>query len=518
MRPICGSGANANAHVTDASAEPDPILDELPWCHNDNDDNDNDTLLHILYFAMDYDSHFLVPTSSKPSRKSPGITQRHSTLGASLAHELAAAVMSEPSDSRALADELGLDFEEGEEEEGERLEADGHGLGGGLGGDEHELGGMMGMCMGNYAVGSEIDTPSKPSRGRGDTLNGHGHAHHLDLDSDFESSPTKTNPPPALSFTPSAPAADPIDTLKENVLFLDRFITQLQHIDIDSSAPANPTSSPSHRRRASYGHAATAEPAVERIATDMIRHIDDARREREDQLRDLINFEREFRKIDSEPGGADKLGSLEPLEDVELVDAAPTQPSYHPRTLDAVAEDDFEDSWEAQRDPHDVFDEDQEEDEHDDPAYSSRRTTRTQDRSLLPPPPPYPTGPLTPSSTLPHLAHMRAVSQLLASSLSGLSEHVQVNGAAAAEAGRKLRALKNKVGDLQAEWTSAEESMVRIEKSEKGLGWDKAGGEGLDAPGTRVDGRALVKEISASFHAQLAQVEMKVQAMFHTAA
>ncbi|KAF8598299.1 hypothetical protein BDV93DRAFT_526826 [Ceratobasidium sp. AG-I] len=462
---------------------------------------------------MEFESHFLAPASSKQFRKSPGLTQRHSPLGASLAHELAAAVMSEPSDSRALADELGLEFDAEEEEEGVEAEDGGHGLGEGLDRDEHELGGMMGMDMGNYAVGPEIDTPSRPSRGRGDTLNGHGHAHHLDLDSDFESSPTKSNPPPSLSFAPSTPAVDPIDTLKENVLFIDRFITQLQHIDTDPSTPAKPSTSSSHHPRLSSVHVTTVEPAVERIASDIIRHIDDARREREEQLRDLVNFEREFRKIDSDPGGADRLGSLEPLEDVTLVDAAP-QLAYHSRTLDAVTEDDFEERWESQRDPHDVFD-DEEEDKHDDPAYRSPRKNRTRAASLLPPPPPYPSGPLTPSSTLPHLAHMRTVSQILATSLSGLSEHVQVNGAAAAEAGRKLRALKNKVGDLQAEWTSAEESMVRIEKSEKDLGWDKAEGEGLDLSGTRVDGRAVVKEISASFFAQLAQVEMKVQAMFH---
>ncbi|KAG8746195.1 hypothetical protein FRC10_005711 [Ceratobasidium sp. 414] len=454
---------------------------------------------------MDFDSHFLAPAPPRQPRKSPsrqglGASGRSGTIGASLAHELAAAVMSEPSDSRALADELGLEFDD---EEGETLE--GHGLGAQLG--EGELGGIMGMN--NH---SEIDTPSRPSRSS--MLNRHGQGHPHDLDSDFESSPSKTPPPP--SFTLSTPSANPIDTLKENVEFLDRFITHLHHMDIDPSSPTKPSYAPAattHTRRASM-HAA-AEPAVERIATDMIRHIDDARREREDQLRDLINYEREFRKIDGEPGGADRLGSLEPLEDVSLTDK-PTvgEASYSSRALDVVREDEYDESWEAQRDPRDVFDDDDQED-GDDPAFADRSVRQTTARAILPPPPPYPSGPLTPSSTLPHLADMRAISQILATSLSGLSEHVQVNGAAAAEAGRKLRALKNKVGDLQAEWTSAEQSMMRIERSEKGLEWEKT--EGTETPqGKRVDGRTIVKEIKASFFAQLQQAEMKVQAMFPT--
>ncbi|KAG8784680.1 hypothetical protein FRC12_018399 [Ceratobasidium sp. 428] len=460
---------------------------------------------------MDFDSHFLAPASSKQPRKSPsrqllGANGRGGgTLGASLAHELAAAVMSEPSDSRALADELGLEFEDEEEEvEGETLE--GLGLDAGLGGGE--LGGMM-MGMNNH---SELETPSRPSRN--DMLNGHGHGHAHDLDSDFESSPSKPPPPP--SFTLSTPSVDPIDTLKENVKFLDRFITQLQHMDIDPSSPTRSSFATTSQARRTSMHGG-AEPAVERIATDMIRHIDDARREREDQLRDLMSYEREFRKIDGEPGGADRLGSLEPLEDVSLTDK-PAAAAYTPsRALDAVPEDEYDESWEAQRDPRDVFDDDMDEGgDGDDPAFADRSLRQsTTTRAILPAPPAYPSGPLTPSSTLPHLAHMRSISQILATSLSGLSEHVQVNGAAAAEAGRKLRALKNKVGDLQAEWTSAEQSMVRIERSERGLEWEKT--QGTETPqGKRVDGRVLVKEIKASFFAQLEQAEMRVQAMFPT--
>ncbi|CAE6413886.1 unnamed protein product [Rhizoctonia solani] len=481
---------------------------------------------------MDYDTHFLAPSTSKPPRKIPS-RQNMSTPGrspvvASLAHELAAAVMFEPSDSRALADELGLDFEdeeeeeeeeedladelgldfEDEEEEEEEEEEDmvaGQGLDVELGEPETEA--TLGTD--NYSATIVVDTPSRPSRN--DMLNGHNRIHSLGLDSEFDSSPSK--PLPALSFALSAPNVDPIETLKENVLFLDQFIVQLKNMDVDST-PLRPAQSTNSGRLSSIFP--NAEPAVERFATDIIRHIDEACREREDQLRDLMTYEREFRKIDSEPGGADRIGSVEPLEDVILTDKPAAQQTYSSRTLDAVAEDDYDDNWEAQqRDPRDFFDEDG---DGDDPMFARRSPRgspyrRTLRRSSLPPPPPYPSDSLTPSSTLPHLAHMRTVSQVLATSLSGLSEHVQVNGAAAAEAGRKLRSLKNRVTDLQSEWASAEQSIERIEKSEKGLDWDATNIIPIEE-GKRIDGRLVVKEISASFLAQLQQVELKVQAMF----
>ncbi|KAF8705281.1 hypothetical protein RHS03_05624, partial [Rhizoctonia solani] len=462
---------------------------------------------------MDYDTHFLAPSTYKPPRKTPS-RQNMSTPGgrspvvASLAHELAAAVMSEPSDSRALADELGLDFEEEEEEDEEEEEGEEMAAGQGLNVELGEPAPETMLGADNYSPTIMVDTPSRPSRN--DMLNGHNRTHSLALESEFESSPTK--PLPAPSFALSTSNVDPIETLKENVLFLDQFIVQLKNMDVDST-PLKPAQSTNSGRLSSIYP--NAEPAVERFATDIIRHIDEACREREDQLRDLMTYEREFRKIDSEVGGADRIGSVEPLEDVVLTEKPPAQ-AYSLRTLDVVAEDDYDDNWEAQqRDPRDVFDEDG---DGDDPMFARRSPRgspyrRTLRRTSLPPPPPYPSDPLTPSSTLPHLAHMRTVSQVLAASLSGLSEHVQVNGAAAAEAGRKLRSLKNRVTDLQSEWASAEQSIERIEKSEKGLDWDATNIVPTEE-GKRIDGRVVVKEISASFLAQLQQVELKVQAMF----
>ncbi|KAF8757971.1 hypothetical protein RHS01_03507 [Rhizoctonia solani] len=414
--------------------------------------------------------------------------------------------MSEPSDSRALADELGLDFEEeeeeDEEEEGEEMAA-GQGLNIELGEPAPET--MLGAD--NYSPTIMVDTPSRPSRN--DMLNGHSRTHSLALESEFESSPTK--PLPAPSFALSTPNVDPIETLKENVLFLDQFIVQLKNMDVDST-PLKPAQSTNSGRLSSIYP--NAEPAVERFATDIIRHIDEACREREDQLRDLMTYEREFRKIDSEVGGADRIGSVEPLEDVVLTEKPPAQ-AYSLRTLDVVAEDDYDDNWEANSVIRETYLTKMETEMTQCLRVEVPAARRIEElcEELLFLPPPYPSDPLTPSSTLPHLAHMRTVSQVLAASLSGLSEHVQVNGAAAAEAGRKLRSLKNRVTDLQSEWASAEQSIERIEKSEKGLDWDATNIVPTEE-GKRIDGRVVVKEISASFLAQLQQVELKVQAMF----
>jgi len=85
-----------------------------------------------------------------------------------------------------------------------------------------------------------------------------------------------------------------------------------------------------------------------------------------------------------------------------------------------------------------------------------------------------------------------------------------VNGTATTEAGRKIKALKNKMGGWQSEWESAERSRVRIERWEAGI-VDWQNGDALEevtlgsvsparlAIRRRVDGRKLVEEhLSAS--------------------
>ena len=102
------------------------------------------------------------------------------------------------------------------------------------------------------------------------------------------------------------------------------------------------------------------------------------------------------------------------------------------------------------------------------------------------------------------------------SSLAVISEHTQVNAAATTEAGRKIRALKNKLGGWRTEWDSAERSRVRIERWEAGLA---DAGEPGSVPGTpvkavrRVDGRKLVEEHLRAFERALSEANVKTQAI-----
>jgi len=122
----------------------------------------------------------------------------------------------------------------------------------------------------------------------------------------------------------------------------------------------------------------------------------------------------------------------------------------------------------------------------------------------LPPPPPVNSGTATPAGAIPHLAHLRTHTASLVSSLTSLSEHAQVNGAATTEAGRKIRALKNKLGGWRTDWDSAERSRTRIERWEKG---------GDDEGARRVDGRAVVAEHLREFERVLFEANIKTQAI-----
>jgi hypothetical protein len=96
-----------------------------------------------------------------------------------------------------------------------------------------------------------------------------------------------------------------------------------------------------------------------------------------------------------------------------------------------------------------------------------------------------------------------------------------VNGAATTEAGRKIRALKNKLGGWRTDWDSAECSRLKIEKWETGT---VDGGEVINrGMGTnpfptptavkRVDGRKFVEEHLQAFELVLADAAVKTKAI-----
>ncbi|KAI0352165.1 hypothetical protein OH77DRAFT_1428945 [Trametes cingulata] len=433
-------------------------------------DNDDDV----------FNSHYLSAGSSAP-RKSPSkqnlslngrkssASLRGSSLADalgddaangrhSLAHELAAALLPEPSaGSKLLAEEFGIEYDEGAE-------------------------GIDGVPEPHY----DDAVPQFADEIAGESLAAQLHINGVpapaddappDFDPDFRSpvaSPTKQRRQPDI---------DPMTILAQDLEYTEKFLAQLRHLDGDSS-----------------------QPQLERLASDVIRRINDTARDRETQLRELLEYDRELRKIAGEVGGNEALGSLPELEDI-VKDEVPGPSSAGVRAevpdLDPIAEDSTlsANDWEVDPDRARLGDE---EDEYD---------PQTPVKTEFPPPPPL-NGPPTPAATITLLAHLRTFTASTATSLATISEHTQVNAAATTEAGRKIRALKNKMGGWRTEWDSAERSRLRIERWEAGLDVEATpSGSTPPRASRRVDGRKIVQEHLQAFEQALAEANTKTQAI-----
>ncbi|KAJ3516940.1 hypothetical protein NLJ89_g808 [Agrocybe chaxingu] len=453
-------------------------------------------------------SHFLSPamatTKKSPSRQS--LSARRSTASLrspsslshvieddasggrqhSLAHELAVALMPEPSaGSRLLAEEFGIEYDEGAE--GIDNEPNQH----------HQLNGEI--------LGPETDVPSLASE-LGTSAS----------DASFHDLPSEADEPPQeheIEFNFGSPVSpkkrpqqkvpelDPMEVLAHDLESTDKFLSHLRSIDID------------------HGASVSQQPTLEKLASDVIRRINDTARDREGQVRELLEYEREFRKIAGEVGGGDVLSQLDELAHIEdLSDRHPAQETskLENRRLDVVEEEpkspvgkiSHAADWELDPDKHHLGDEDEDPSE---PATSPIKDSF--------PPPPSMHGPATPASTVPQLTHIRTFTTSLISSLTTISEQAQVNGAATTEAGRKIRALKNKLGGWRTDWDSAERSRLRIEKWEAGI----TDGENIEgdviptSPGRqvakRVDGRKIAQEHIDAFTLALQDASTQTQAI-----
>jgi len=412
----------------------------------------------------------------------------------SLAHELAAALMPDSnSASRSLADEFGFEFDE---------EADGTE-------EEAQQDGEIELLVPSTDPSVDLLIPRHAEELQARTIESPPAPIFVN---EVHDNPTPRHPPPPVVFE-----QDPLVVLAQTVKSTDLLLGHLRRMDAD----AVPVSAGPH------------EPSLERLATDVIRHIDEVTRAREEQVRELYEYDREFRKIAGEPRGNDILGDLEELDPIEgLVDESMASPDgieeeispRRPRPLSAV--------WEDARDPHSL-------DGYDDPRDPFEEEDPFEDRSpatdqFLPPPPPK-TGPTTPSSTVPHLSHMRTITQSLVNTLGTISEQAQVNGVAMMEAGRKLRALKHRIEEWREESESAEKSRIRVEKWEAGI-WDDSTEPALSAaassredsptPGTpgasptpaaatgkRLNARKIVEEQLKEFELVLEEAGNKTKAI-----
>ena len=404
---------------------------------------------------------------SNPSLRANGLAQAMddsttpSSAKHSLAHELAAALLPEPSmGSTLLAEEFGLEFDEGAEGiDGSTPHDSGY-----EGYDHHD------ESDGRMKLGDELSQPPLPLEPDQDPAlfdpeAFSAHAINGNAD-DFDPSFDSPGPPSSPSKRKHRGGRerererqreqDPMKILSQDLEYTEKFLSQLQHLDAESSA--NPYSS---------------HLSLEQIASNMISRINETARDREQQVRELLMYEREFKKIAGEIGGDDALGQLDELERVEgLVLSEPERPplsranslvTNKPRHARQSSVNSLTHSprlsreWDPRsRNPYD--DEDQ--------LYSdSDQPTPSKDTFSIPPPPPI-VDPLTPAQTIPQLSHLRTYTSTLVSSLTNISEQVQVNGAATSEAGRKIRALKNKLGGWRTDWDSAERSRQKIEKWE----------------------------------------------------
>jgi hypothetical protein len=423
------------------------------------------------------DSHFLAASTSKPRKslsrqsnlnlRSTASPRTPSNLASvidndslnghhhSLAHELAVALMPEPSaGSKLLAEEFGIDYDDAaplsfaDEMHADEMHAD-------------EM----------HAVSAS--------------------------DASFHDLPAEVAEPE--DYSQKEPEHDAMEVLAQDLHSTDMFLGHLRTLDVDP------------------GSFAAQQPVLEKLASDVIRRMNETVRSREAQVRELLECEREFRKIAGEMGGSDVLGQLDGLEHIEdlsepqVVEQTKTEHRHHLDTLEEETTSTRSltlhhqlqtSDWELDPDRHRLGDE----------VDGSEPATSPIKDSFLPAP--SIVGPPTPASAIPQLAHLRSCTTSLVSSLSTISEHAQVNGAATTEAGRKIRALKNKIGGWRTDWDSAERSRIKIERWEAGI----MDGEDLELPtlllrstSKRMDGRRVVEEHLHAFQLALADAALKTQ-------
>lgn len=358
----------------------------------------------------------------------------------SLAHELAVALMPEPgSGSRMLAEEFGIEYDEGAEGIDDddcvhgHEEREAHAQGDSL---ANEIGNSLADEMGGSSLADELG-------GSGGT--------DEDADEDVEDSLDGDDDDDLI--IPRRREQDAMEILAQNLASTDQFLAHLRAVD------ALPTLSSAHS-----SDAAPSAHVLERLASDMIRAINEATKERESQVRELIAYEREFRRLSTEVGGNDVLCELDDIDEGE----SESQPA--PTTLATVAEEDELES-----------------------SYAPSLPSSPQKPSFAAP------QPSSAAAPLPHLVQLRTHTAALLSSLTTISEQAQVNGAATADSGRRIRALKNRFGGLRGEWEGAERSRGRIER------WEQ---EGAD-----LDCRRVAEEHMIAFQQAIDEAGVKTQAI-----
>ena len=186
----------------------------------------------------------------------------------SLAHELAVALMPEPSaGSKLLAEEFGIEYDEGAEgiDENPNREEEPHQNG-------HHESAPDSSFASEEGISPTFSIDTAPPDDPG-----------LDVELD----PSFGTPQKPKAPSSKLPDQDPMAVLAQDLEYTEKFLSQLRRLDSGATAQSN----------------------LEQLASDMIRRINDTTRDRESQVRELLEYEREFRKISGELGGNEKAGA-----------------------------------------------------------------------------------------------------------------------------------------------------------------------------------------------------------------
>lgn len=236
----------------------------------------------------------------------------------SLAHELAVALMPEPSaGSKLLAEEFGIEYDEGAEGIDQNPQHEEEPL---QNGHHDSVQDAFDVSEGGTSPAFTIDAPVSD-----------------DPDLDIQLDPSFGTPVKPKAPSSRIPDQDPMTVLAQDLEYTEKFLSQLRRLDSGAAAQSN----------------------LEQLASDMIRRINDTARDREGQVRELLECEREFRKISGELGGNDVLGQLDELEDM-IEEPPQTEPQHDARnkTFDIIHEESLSSSqiigggtdWEADLD------------------------------------------------------------------------------------------------------------------------------------------------------------------------
>ncbi|KAF8836732.1 hypothetical protein BDN67DRAFT_859666, partial [Paxillus ammoniavirescens] len=368
----------------------------------------------------------------------------------SLAHELAVALMPDPAGgaSRLLAEEFGIDYDEGAEgiddEPPVRRSSEDAEMGGGSLADE--LGGI-----------ADEETPGVDD----DSINDEDDREWGSDDEDDD------------AIRRATVAQDAMEILAQNLASTDRFLAHLRAIDTTFT--------------------------LENLTSDLISGLNDTVRDREGQVRELISYDRDLKRIAGEVGGMDVLGDLDPLEEFFSEDE-PQRQAQEAFKLESVAEDEEIGEGESLYPPS--FPSSPKK-----PSFISVRqtsspssTTVSSSKSAMRPSQQPQPSISTLNIAIPSMTHLRSHTASFLASLTIISEQSQVNSAATADAGRKIRLAKNQLAKWKTDTEGAERSRLKIEK------WE------AESVGRR-DGRIVVDEHVRAFEKVLVDAGAKTRAI-----